>query len=184
MRCINLLVSVMALVACVAAPAQTPTYNLGKTPSAEEIKAWDIAAIGPAGKELPPGSGTAKEGATIYAQQCALCHGRTGTEEGQGIMNRPALVGGKGEGSSLHPVPTGMKYRYPYTEMWGYINRAMPFYAPGSLRADQVYALTALLLYWNGVIRETDVIDAKSLPKIQMPKRTRGNVKAGEAGEE
>jgi cytochrome c5 len=83
MRCLlKLFVPVTALaldVFCVAALAQLPTYNLGRTATQEEIKAWDIA-VGPAGKELPPGSGTAKEGATIYAQKCAACHGRIGAE--------------------------------------------------------------------------------------------------------
>src|SRR3989337_2197888 len=71
----NLLVPVMALVPLcgIAALAQAPTYNLGRTPSAEEIRALDIA-IGPEGKELPPGSGTAKQGAEIYGQKCAVCH--------------------------------------------------------------------------------------------------------------
>src|SRR5881296_1833544 len=60
-----------------AGSAQSPTYGLGKTPSAETIRAWDIA-ISPTGKELPPGSGSAKEGAPLYAQKCAACHGATG----------------------------------------------------------------------------------------------------------
>src|SRR3989337_1603024 len=93
MRCSpNLLVPVMALfagVACVAAQAQTPTYNRGRTPSEEEIRAWDIA-VGPEGKELPPGSGTAKEGAQVYAQKCASCYGPTGAEGGSsGDPGRP-----------------------------------------------------------------------------------------------
>ena len=82
MRWSNLVVPGMALlagVACVAALAQTPSYNLGRTPSAEEIRAWDIS-VGPEGKELPAGSGTAQEGAKIYAQRCAQCHGPTATE--------------------------------------------------------------------------------------------------------
>src|SRR5690242_17481752 len=58
--------------------AQSPTYGLGKTPTAEEIRAWDIA-ISPTGKELPPGSGSAREGAPLYAQKCAACHGATGS---------------------------------------------------------------------------------------------------------
>jgi hypothetical protein len=72
-------VAVMALASSAAALAQGPTYKRGTTPSEEEIRAWDIS-IGPAGKELPPGSGTAKEGAKIYAQKCAVCHGPTGAE--------------------------------------------------------------------------------------------------------
>ena len=176
MRWYNLLVPVMALAACAGALAQTPTYNRGRTPNEEEIRAWDIA-IGPAGKELPPGSGTAAEGAKIYAQQCAYCHGPTGAEGPSlpGSANLwpysfmserpvPSLVGGKGTLQGLR--------RYPFaTTIWDYVNRAMPPNEKGSLSADEVYALTAFLLYQNDIIQESDVIDAKSLPKIQMPNR-------------
>src|SRR5438874_12658214 len=62
-----------------AGSAQSPSYGLGKTPTAEEIRAWDIA-ISPDGKELPPGSGSAKEGAELYGQKCAACHGKSGYE--------------------------------------------------------------------------------------------------------
>ena len=55
------------------------TYNFGKTPTAEDLKAWD-PLVGPSGQELPPGSGTAVEGAKVYAQKCAFCHGPTGAE--------------------------------------------------------------------------------------------------------
>ena len=184
MRCFNLLVPVMALAACVAALAQTPAYNRGRTPSEEEIQAWDIS-IGPEGKELPPGSGTAQEGAKVYAQQCAQCHGPTGAEGPSipGVANLwpysfpgrgrfvPPLVGGKGTLNTVRPVRTIGSF-WPFaTTIWDYINRAMPPKGEGSLSADQVYALTAFLLYQNGIIQESDAMDAESLPKIQMPNR-------------
>lgn len=157
---------VMALATCVAALAQTPTYNRGRTPTAEEIQAWDIT-IGPEGKELPPGSGTAKDGAKIYAEKCARCHGPTGTE---GPVT-PPLVGGKGTLTSIHPLKTVGSF-WPFaTTVWDYINRAMPYDKEGSLQPREVYALTAFLLYRNGIIKEDEVMDAKSLPKVQMPNR-------------
>ena len=171
MRCSpNLLVPGMALVlnvACVAALAQTPTYNLGRTPSADEIRAWDIA-IGPAGKELPPGSGTAQDGAKLYAQKCAQCHGPTGAE--MAVYHRP-LVGGKGSLTTTQPVKSIGNYWAFATTLWDYINRAMPRTEEGSLQPGEVYALTAFLLFQNGIIQESDVLDAKSLPKIPMPNR-------------
>ena len=167
MRLLNLLMPVMAVAACVTALAQTPTYHLGRTPSTEEIRAWDIA-ISPDGKELPPGSGTAKEGAKVYAQRCAKCHGPTGT--GSPAAPRP-LVGGKGTFNTLHPVKTVGSY-WPFaTTVWDYTNRTMPRNQEGSLSADEVYALTAFVLYLNGIIQESDVMDGKSLPKVQMPNR-------------
>ncbi|MCZ6489602.1 MAG: cytochrome c [Acidobacteria bacterium] len=165
MRWSDFLVMAVFVAVCAAAQAQSPAYGLGRTPSAEEIRAWDIA-IGPEGKELPPGKGTAKEGATIYAARCAACHGQTGTE---GPFNR--LVGGQGTLHTNRPVKTVGSY-WPFaTTIWDYINRAMPVDNPGSLAPDQVYALTAFLLYRNSIIQETDVMDVESLPKVRMPNR-------------
>ena len=174
MRCLlNLLVPGMVLAACVAALAQTPTYNRGRAPSAEEIRAWDFA-IGPEGKELPPGSGTAQEGAKIYAQKCAACHGPTGTEgevSAKGRRPAPPLVGGKDTLNTPKPVRTIGSF-WPFaTTIWDYVYRTMPWNEERSLSTDEVYAVTAFLLYRNGIIQESAVLDARSLPKIQMPNR-------------
>src|SRR5207237_6451650 len=75
----KLLLAVMILGMFQVGSAQSPTYRVGRTPTAEEIRAWDIS-ISPDGKELPPGSGSAKEGAELYAQKCAACHGKSGYE--------------------------------------------------------------------------------------------------------
>ena len=165
MRWPNLPVYAMVTVFCVAANAQAPNYGVGRTPGAEEIRPYDIA-IGPEGRELLPGRGTAREGAPVYAQRCASCHGATGTE---GPNDR--LVGGQGTLASDRPVKTVGSY-WPYaTTIWDYINRAMPIDNPGSLTPNQVYALTAFLLFRNGIIQETTVMDRDSLPKVRMPNR-------------
>ena len=177
MRCspsLLALVMVPALPLSGTALAQTPSYgNVGRAASQEEIRAWDIS-VGPEGKELPPGSGTAQEGAKIYAQRCAACHGPTGAEgeaPAKGRRTASPLVGGKGTLATAQPVRTIGSF-WPFaTTIWDYINRAMPLLEEGSLSADQVYALTAFLLYRNGIVQETDVMDAKSLPKVQMPNR-------------
>ena len=57
--------------------------------------------------------------------------------------------------------------------IWDFIHRAMPYDRPGRLTADEAYALTAFLLFRNGIIQEDDVMDAKSLPKVQMPHRNK-----------
>jgi hypothetical protein len=157
----------------IAAPAQTAGYGIGRVATPQEIQAWDIS-ITPDGKGLPPGSGTANEGAKLYAQKCAACHGRTGSEGPAG----PRLVGDRATLTTLRPQRTVGSY-WPFaTQIWDFINRAMPpnFFnrpvpADQKLTPDQVYALTAFLLYQNGIIKETDVIDSNSLPKIQMPNR-------------
>jgi cytochrome c len=154
--------------------AQAPSYGIGRTPSAEEVRAWDIS-IGPDGKELPPGRGTAKEGAPLFTQKgCAGCHGRSGSGS-----QAPTLI--KSDGTTKNPLPclvpcindsNVMALHSPFaTVLWDYINRGMPLGKEGSLKPDEVYALTAYLLFKNGVVKEDDVMDAKSLPNVAMPNK-------------
>jgi len=149
----------------VCALAQSPTYGVGRTPSAEEIRAWDIS-IGPTGEELPRGRGTAKEGAQIYrAKGCAGCHGATGIGGTSPILKSKA-----GPDVELWARGRILPLRSPFaTTVWDYINRAMPLNREGTLTADEVYALTAFLLYINDVIPEDEILDAQSLPKVKMP---------------
>ena len=143
----------------------SPTYGIGSTPSAEELRAWDIS-IGPTGAELPPGRGTAKEGAQLYrAKGCAGCHGGNGTGG-----RAPALKSTADPKLDLWARGRILPLRSPFaTTVWDYINRAMPLNREGTLTADEVYALTAYLLNINDVIPEDEVLDAQSLPKVKMP---------------
>jgi cytochrome c len=160
------------------ANAQSPTFGLGKTPTTEEIRAWDIA-ISPTGKELPPGHGTAKEGALLFRQKgCAGCHGATGIgAAAPALVKSPPLPPGQSPPrgmEGMHMVPdTGiMALRSPFaTTIWDYISRGMPLNKEGTLTPNEAYALTAFLLFKNDVIKEDDVLDAESLPKVQMPNR-------------
>ena len=165
-RLLRLLPIVMLLGS--AALAQSPTYGVGRTPTGEEIRAWDIS-ISPTGEELPPGRGTAKEGALVYEQKaCAACHGAKGVDG-----PAPRLVKLE-KGPDADPWDLGriLPIRAPYaTLVWDYLNRAMPLGAEGTLTADEVYALTAYMLYINELIPEDKVIDAQSLPQIEMPNR-------------
>jgi S-disulfanyl-L-cysteine oxidoreductase SoxD len=167
MRCSRLIVLALAIAPCHSLSAQSPDYrNVGQKPTDKQIQDWNIA-IGPAGKELPPGSGTAREGAKIFAAKCAVCHGASA----EGTPLGPHLLGGQGTISTLQPVKTIGSY-WPFaTTVWDYVNRAMPRGAEGSLSPDEVYLLTAYLLYRNNIIGENEVIDANTLPKVQMPNR-------------
>ena len=156
--------------------SDTPTAGakgpsgLGRPPTARELEAWDIS-IGPDGSSLPPGSGNATQGALTFTQRaCSTCHGPTGKEG-----PAPVLVGGKGGfDESYYPIVT-----WPFATMiWDFIHRAMPYDRPGRLTPDEAYALTAFLLFRNGIIQEDDVMDAKSLPKVQMPHRAEYKVPA------
>jgi mono/diheme cytochrome c family protein len=145
--------------------AQLPTYRVGHPPTAEEIKAWDLT-IRPDGQGLPPGSGTAALGKAVYEERCASCHGEKGED-----TKYSRLVGGHGTLATAQPVRTiGSFWQYA-TTLWSYIRRSQPFDEPGSLTADQVYAVTAYLLHLNGIIGEQDVMDAKTLPLVKMPNR-------------
>ena len=157
--------------------AQSPTYGVGRTPTAEEIRAWDIS-ISPTGKELPEGHGTAKEGAVLFRSKgCAGCHGATGIG-----ARAPALVkGGPPAGQERLPgwkgctwsrTPESWRSARPYaTTIWDYIHRGMPLNKEGTLTPDESYALTAFLLFKNDVIKEDEVMDAQHSSKVNMPNR-------------
>jgi S-disulfanyl-L-cysteine oxidoreductase SoxD len=134
-------------------------FSLGHVPSAADIKARDVA-VGPDGAGLPPGRGTVSAGEQVYQAKCVACHGPTGTE---GPMDK--LVGGK------LPVKTIGSFWPHATTVFDYIRRAQPFNQPGSLTDDEVYAVTAWLLFKNKIIVADQVIDAETLPKVQMPNR-------------
>jgi hypothetical protein len=98
---------------------------------------------------------------------CGTCHG----EKAEGRPDYPVLVGGRGSVTSAQPLLTVGSY-WPYaTTIWDYISRAMPYVAPGTLKPDDVYALSAFLLYANGIIEWGAVLDRHSLPAVRMPNR-------------
>jgi len=157
--------------------AQMPTYGVGRAPTAEEVKNWDLT-IPPDGRGLPPGSGTAALGKGTFAERCASCHGDKGEDPKYRLLaGRPRPLTAAHLAENIDPLLGGQPVLtigsyWPYaTTLWGYIRRAQPFDEPGSLTADQVYAVTAYLLYLNGIIGEQDVLDARSLPQIRMPNR-------------
>ena len=145
--------------------AQGPTYGIGRAPTTEEIRARDIS-IGPTGVELPPGKGSAKEGATVYGTKgCAACHGATGIGG-----TAPILKSKDPANPDLWARGRILPLRAPFaTTVWDYINRGMPLNAEGTLTPDEVYALTAFLLFINGVIPEDQVLDQQNLAKVKMP---------------
>jgi cytochrome c len=154
------------LVLGATALAQGPTYGVGRTPSADEIRAWDIS-ISPAGDELPAGRGSAKEGADTYRTKCQGCHGAGGFGG-----SAPILKSKMGPDTDTWQRGRILPVRAPFaTIVWDYINRGMPMNREGSLTPDEVYGLTAYLLFINQVIPEDQVLDRESLPNVKMPLR-------------
>ena len=147
----------------------SPTYGVGRTPTAEEIRALDIS-ISPQGDELPPGRGTAKEGAVLFEEKgCVGCHGAAGIGG-----PAPALKSKTGQDVPISRRQSIFERILPLhspfaTTVWDFIHRAMPLGNEGTLSADEVYALTAYLLFLNQVIPEDQVLDKQSLPKVKMP---------------
>ena len=160
---VALVVASLSLYAAAGSAAER--YNLGRTASPDEIAAWDID-VRSDGKGLPAGRGSVAQGRAIFAETCAACHG----DKGQGGV-ADVLVGGRGTLNTAKPVKTIGSF-WPYAPtIFDYVNRAMPFNAPQSLSADQVYAVTAYLLFLNGIVPEDTTLDAVSLPRIAMPNR-------------
>ncbi|MBA2352176.1 MAG: c-type cytochrome [Burkholderiales bacterium] len=144
-------------------PVQAP--KLGKPISAEQAAKWDLNVFSD-GAGLPPGSGTAVEGSIIYDRQCASCHG----EGGRGGAAEELAGGSHALTSETPDKSIGIYWPYA-TTIFDFTRRAMPMNAPGSLSADQVYAVTAYLLYANKIIGEKDAMDGQTLPKVKMPNR-------------
>ena len=165
MDSLRLVTIVLLLIGSPAFAQSSPTYGVGRTPTAEEIRALDIS-IGPTGEELPPGRGTAKEGAELFKEKgCFVCHGEAGIGE-----LAPALKSKKGQDVPIWERERILPLRAPFaTTVWDFIRRGMPLGSEGTLTADEVYALTAYLLFLNKVIPEDEVLDKQSLPKVKMP---------------
>jgi len=155
----------VALMAGGAAEAASKKLGLGRTATVAEVKAWDID-VRPDGQGLPGGKGKVSDGEKIYSEQCAACHG----DFGEGVDRWPVLVGGKDTLKSDDPVKTIGSY-WPYlSTVFDYVKRAMPFGNAQSLSNDEVYAVTAYLLYMNEIVDDENfVLSKKNFTTIKMP---------------
>lgn len=167
-------------IAAVSAQSRPQRFAIGTPATPATIAALDTD-VRPDGTGLPPGTGTAREGGAIYARACAACHGASG--EG-GVAE--ALVGSEPKGmapfgpqyeqwrAGRPDVPFTVGNYWPYaTTLFDYVRRAMPPTAPGTLSTDDVYAVVAWILARNGVIQDTAVMSAATLPRVAMPAHDR-----------
>jgi S-disulfanyl-L-cysteine oxidoreductase SoxD len=164
-------IAMAVLAACTTMPDGSSTAlpsrgpNLGAAAPSAMIAAMDIS-IPPSGEGLPAGGGNAAQGQKVYDAKCQACHGPQG-------VGKPAdpLVGGKGSLASGKPMRTVGSY-WPYaTTLFDYTRRAMPTTAPMSLTNEEAYAVTAYVLFLNGIIPETQEMNAQTLPQVRMPNR-------------
>ena len=141
--------------------------RFGKPISEADVAAWNIDIRAPDGQGLPAGRGSVKQGQQVYAQKCAACHGA----DAKGGPVYGTMVGGIGsfKGSPRVLTPGSM---YPYAPiLFDYIRRSMPMDRPQTMTNDEVYAVSAYLLNLNGLVPADAVMDAQSMPKVQMPNR-------------
>ena len=139
------------VLAGVATATAAEKLGIGRLATPQEIAGWDID-IRPDGHGLPAGKGTVKQGETLYVERCAACHGEFGESAGRW----PMVAGGQGTLAGHDPVKTvGSYWPYPSTVL-DYIRRSMPFGNAQSLSNDELYAVTAYVLYLNDVITDTD----------------------------
>ena len=152
----------LTLAAC---PALADGLGLGRVATPEEIVAWDID-VRPDGMGLPVGSGDVASGEEVFAEKCAYCHG----DFGEGVDRWPVLAGGHDTLTSDRPVKTIGSY-WPYlSTVWDYIHRAMPFGEAQSLTDDEVYAITAYLLYMNDLVDDEEfVLSDQNFAEIRLP---------------
>ena len=158
--------SAALLVVTTATVSRAETPHLGKPLDEAAIANWDISIL-PDGTGLPKGSGTSAQGAAIFAEKCAACHG----DNGKGGGPAAALVRDE-KITGISASQKTIKNFWPYaTTIFDFIRRAMPFTAPRSLSDDEVYALTAYLLAENKLIDTNQAMNAETLPKVKMPNR-------------
>lgn len=148
-----------------AAEPKSKHLGIGREATPAEIAGWDID-IRPDGQGLPAGKGTVKQGEPIYMQQCAACHGEFGESAGRW----PILFGGEGSLKSDDPVKSIGSY-WPYAStVMDYIRRAMPFGNAQSLSNDELYAVTAYVLYLNDIIKDENFeLNEKTFKTIRLP---------------
>jgi cytochrome c len=149
----------------IVAASKPGGYGVGRVAKPEEIAGWDIA-IRPDGKGLPPGKGTVHQGEAIFNERCAACHGEFGESAGRW----PMLAGGMGSLASDDPIRTIGSY-WPYAStVMDYIRRAMPFGNAQSLTNDELYAVTAYVLFLNDVIKDEGFeLSRQNFTSIRLP---------------
>ena len=152
-----------ALVA-LAAPAAAEPLGLGRVALPEEIAAWDVNVM-PSGEGLPPGGMSVEEGEQVFVDNCSACHG----DFAEGIDNWPALAGGQGSLTNARPVKTVGSY-WPYlSTVWDYVHRSMPYGNAQSLSADEVYGITAYILYSEGLVDYDFVLSNENFTEVRLP---------------
>ncbi|MGB7988291.1 MAG: cytochrome c [Candidatus Methylophosphatis roskildensis] len=160
----SLLVVCMVWSVSVVAADRVRGPDLGQ-PVSEQWVAARNSSIFPDGRGLPEGRGTANDGRPIYEQKCASCHGKRGEGGSGGHLVGPGPLTGEDADKTVGSY-------WPFaTTIFDFTRRSMPMAEPGSLSADETYALTAYLLHLNGIVAADMELNATALPRVKMPNR-------------
>ncbi len=151
-------------VVLLSTPAMSDKLGLGRPALPEEVAAWDVAVL-PDGKGLKPGSGDVLTGEEVFGEKCAVCHG----EFAEGIDSWPVLAGGDGTLTDRRPVKTIGSYWPHLSTVWDYVHRSMPFGEAQTVTVDETYAITAFLLYSNGLVEEDFTLSDKNFTEVTLP---------------
>lgn len=162
-KVVKVALSAALIISLVLPVAAEEKFGLGRAALPEEIAAWDIDVL-PDGRGLPKGSGDAIVGEEVFAVKCAICHG----DFAEGVDNWPVLAGGFDTLGDKDPVKTVGSYWPHLSTVWDYINRSMPFGAAQTLSVDEVYAITAYILYSNDLIEDDFVLSHENFADFEM----------------
>lgn len=158
------LIAGTALATILAVPAVAGPFGLGREAMPEEVAAWDLD-VSPDGTGLPVGSGSVEDGEMIFSENCAVCHG----EFAEGVGNWPKLAGGDDTLDHEDPLKTVGSY-WPYlSTVYDYVRRSMPFGAAQTMSNDDVYAITAYILYSNYLVEDDFVLSNENFLEVEMP---------------
>ena len=144
--------------------ALAESYGLGRVALPEEIAAWDVD-VRPDGQGLPIGSGSVADGEVLFTDNCSVCHGVFA----EGVDNWPELAGGEDTLADEDPVKTVGSYWPHLSTVWDYVHRSMPFGNAQSLSDDDVYAITAYILYSNYLVEDDFVLSNENFLDVAMP---------------
>lgn len=162
-KCRNLLIGT-AILSAVAGPAMAEKLGIGRPALPEEIAAWDVNVM-PDGEGLPVGAMGVEAGEQVFVDNCAACHG----DFAEGLDNWPPLAGGRGTLTDRRPVKTVGSY-WPYlSTVWDYVHRSMPYGNAQSLQPDEVYGITAYILYSEGLVDYDFVLSNENFTEVRLP---------------
>jgi len=153
-----------AILSALAAPAMAEKLGIGRPALPEEIAAWDVNVM-PDGEGLPQGAMSVEDGEQVFVDNCAACHG----DFAEGLDNWPPLAGGRGTLTDTRPVKTVGSY-WPYlSTVWDYVHRSMPYGNAQSLTPDEVYGITAYILYSEGLVDYDFVLSKENFTEVRLP---------------